>query len=188
MNALTTSALAGHDLFFSDSLGCSKCHNGNNRVFFTSNFDFEGRTIPHIQFDNTGLYNLVGTDGQPGWYPEPNTGLYSVTGKTDDIGRFKVPTLRNVALTAPYMHDGSIATLDEVLDHYAAGGRTIASGPNAGVGSDNPHKSQFITGFTLTTEQRQQLKDFLVALTDDDFVTDPRFSNPWPVGSPAFGP
>jgi cytochrome c peroxidase len=48
------------------------------------------------------------------------------------MGRFRVPTLRNIAVTAPYMHDGSVATLDEVLDHYAAGGRTIAEGPNAG--------------------------------------------------------
>jgi cytochrome c peroxidase len=190
-NALSASAQAGHDLFFSDSLKCSKCHSGaddgGDRDFFTSNFDFDGRTIPHIQFDNTGLYNLIGTDGQEGWYPDPNQGLYNVTGRSDDIGRFKVPTLRNVALTAPYMHDGSIATLDEVLDHYAAGGRTIDSGPNAGVGSQNPHKSQFITGFTITTEQRQELIDFLNSLTDEEFVTDVRFSNPWPAGSPALG-
>lgn len=185
-NALSPSALAGHDLFFSDSLGCSKCHNGDNHVFFTSNFDFEDRSIPHIQFDNTGLYNLT-VDGEDGWYPEPNTGLYALTGNPDQMGRFKVPTLRNIALTAPYMHDGSIGTLDEVLDHYAAGGRTIETGPYAGVGSANPHKSQFVTGFTITAEERQELIDYLNALTDDGFVTDPRFSNPWPDGSPANG-
>jgi cytochrome c peroxidase len=50
------------------------------------------------------------------------------------MGRFRTPTLRNVALTAPYMHDGSIATLDAVLDHYREGGRTIVDGPHAGVG------------------------------------------------------
>jgi cytochrome c peroxidase len=182
-NALSLSERAGHDLFFSDGVGCVKCHSGHDRVFFTSNFDFEGRSIPHIQFDNTGLYNLE-PDGS---YPEPNTGVYRFTGRPEDMGRFKVPTLRNVALTAPYMHDGSIATLEEVLDHYAAGGRTIASGPYAGVGSENPHKSQLVTGFTLTAGERQALIDYLEALTDQAFVTDPRFSNPWPAGSPAHG-
>jgi cytochrome c peroxidase len=182
-NALSPSAQGGHDLFFSDEVGCVKCHSGHSRVFFTSNFDFEGRPLPHIQFDNTGLYNL----DQDGSYPEPNTGVFRLTGKPEDMGRFKVPTLRNIALTAPYMHDGSIATLEEVLDHYAAGGRTIASGPHAGVGSENPHKSLLVTGFTLTAEARQALIDFLDALTDEAFVTDSRFSNPWPDGSPAHG-
>ena len=184
--ALSSSARRGHDLFFSDevgAVGCVKCHSGHNRVFFTSNFDFEGRSLPHIQFDNTGLYNL----DQNGSYPEPNTGVYSHTGQLEDMGHFKVPTLRNIALTAPYMHDGSIATLDEVLDHYAAGGRTIASGLYAGVGSENPHKSQLVTGFTLTAADRQALLDYLNALTDEEFITDPRHSNPWSPGSPAHG-
>ena len=185
-NALTASARAGRDLFLSDSVGCFKCHSGHNEVFFTSNFDFEGRSLPHIQFDNTGLYNLT-VGGEEGWYPAPNTGLYSVTGNPVDMGRFKVPTLRNIAVTAPYMHDGSIATLGEVLDHYAAGGRTISSGPYAGVGSANPHKSRLVAGFNLTAEQRQALLDYLGALTDDEFLTDPRFSNPWPPNSPARG-
>ncbi|MEZ4587129.1 MAG: hypothetical protein R2909_12070 [Gemmatimonadales bacterium] len=57
------------------------------------------------------------------------------------MGKFKAPSLRNVALTAPYMHDGSIATLDEVLDHYMAGGRTVREGPHAGVGRASPFKS-----------------------------------------------
>ena len=93
------------------------------------------------------------------------------------MGRFKAPTLRNIALTAPYMHDGSIATLEEVIDHYAAGGRTISSGPNAGVGSKNPNKSTFIQGFTLTAEERQDLLAFLRSLTDQTFVNDPKFSD-----------
>ncbi len=185
-NALSASAQIGRTLFFSDQVGepgCVKCHSGHNQVFLTSNFDFEGRSIPHIQFDNTGLYNLT-VDGEDGWYPEPNTGLYRITGRPEDMGLFKVPTLRNVALTAPYMHDGSIATLEEVLDHYAAGGRTIESGPYAGVGSENPHKSSLVTGFEVTPEERQALIDYLEALTDQEFVTDPRFSNPWSAGSP----
>lgn len=181
--ALSPSARMGHNLFFSNRVGCIKCHSGNGRVFFTSNFDFKDRRIPHIQFDNTGLYNLDAN----GSYPEPNTGIFRFTGKPEDMGRFKVPTLRNIALTAPYMHDGSVATLDEVLDHYAAAGRTISSGPHAGVGSDNPHKSQLVTRFTLTAQERQALLDFLHALTDQTFLTAPQFSNPWPPGSPAHG-
>jgi cytochrome c peroxidase len=81
------------------------------------------------------------------------------------------------------MHDGSIATLDEVIDHYAAGGRTIATGPLAGVGSANPHKSAFVKGFTLTAEERRAPLDYLDALTDGQFVADQRFANPWAVGS-----
>jgi cytochrome c peroxidase len=189
-NALSASAQVGLELFFSDSVGCVKCHSGhfgsNNQIFFTSNFDFEGDQPPRIQFDNTGLYNLT-VDGEDGWYPAPNTGLYSITGRPVDIGKFKVPSLRNVAVTAPYMHDGSIATLDEVIDHYAAGGRTIDSGPNAGVGSANPHKSRLVAGFSITAEGRRALLDYLQALTDEEFLTNPRFSNPWPAGSAARG-
>lgn len=170
-SALSESARLGRDLFFSDRLGCFKCHGG---LFFTGTFDHEGKEVADILFDNNGLYNLDGN----GAYPEPNTGLYRFTGKPEHMGFFKVPTLRNIALTAPYMHDGSIATLDEVLDHYAAGGRTIESGPYAGVGSENPHKSPFITGFTLTPDERQAVLDYLRALTDERFITDPRFSNP----------
>ena len=77
------------------------------------------------------------------------------------------------------MHDGSIATLDGVIDHYAAGGRTVTSGPNAGVGRDNPLKSGFMVGFTLTAQERADLIAFLDALTDDRFLRDPRFADPF---------
>jgi cytochrome c peroxidase len=71
-------------------------------------------------------------------YPAPNTKLYAVMGDPKDVGKVKAPTLRNIAVTALRMHDGGVATLDAVIDHYTAGGRTIATGPEAGVGSDNP--------------------------------------------------
>ena len=189
-SALSASERAGRSLFFSDVVGCFECHSGENLqdevVFFTSNFDFDGRSLPHIQFDNTGLYNLT-VNGEEGWYPEHDTGLHAITGNLVDMGKFKVPDLRNVALTAPYMHDGSIASLDEVIDHYAEGGRTIADGPYEGVGRENPHKSRLVAGFDLTPEQRAELIDYLGALTDQAFITDSRFSNPWPPGSPAHG-
>src|SRR5213075_536581 len=76
---------------------------------------------PEPLFLNTGLYNL---DGR-GAYPSVDTGLRDVTRRRRDMGKFKAPTLRNIALTAPYMHDGSIATLEGVLEHYSHGGRSL---------------------------------------------------------------
>jgi cytochrome c peroxidase len=96
------------------------------------------------------------------------------------VGKFKAPTLRNIALTAPYMHDGSIPTLEGVLDHYAAGGRAITSGPEGGNGHDNPNKDPLIGGFTLSRQDRDDLIEFLKSLTDDMVIHDPRFANPWP--------
>jgi cytochrome c peroxidase len=95
------------------------------------------------------------------------------------MGRFKPPTLRNVAVTAPYMHDGSIATLAEVLDHYAAGGRTIAVGPHAGIGRSSPLKSPPLKGFTLSGSEKADLLAFLESLTDQAFLDDPRHQDPW---------
>jgi cytochrome c peroxidase len=89
-----------------------------------------------------------------------------------------VPTLRNIALTAPYMHDGSAKTLDDVLDHYAAGGRTIEHAPNAGNGSLNPYKDPLIRGFKLSAQDRADLIAFLQSLTDEEVVHDPRFGDP----------
>lgn len=129
-----------------------------------------------VEFHNTGLYNLQG----PLSYPPGNTGLYEHTRDPKDVGKFKAPTLRNIAVTAPYMHDGSVATLEEAIDHYAAGGRTIVDGPFRGVGRENPHKSTSIRGFTLTAAQRSDLIAFLHTLTDTALLHDPRFANPWP--------
>ena len=75
-------------------------------------------------------------------------------------------------------HDGSIASLEEVLDHYAAGGRTLSSGPYAGVGRDNPRKSPLVKGFPITESEKSDLVAFLKSLTDDGFVEDPRLARP----------
>jgi cytochrome c peroxidase len=170
--ALSDAALRGRELFFSEELECFHCHGGFN---FSDSVAHEGTAIVETMFHNTGLYNLGGN----GAYPDPNTGLYEITGVASDMGRFRAPTLRNVAVTAPYMHDGSIATLEEVIDHYAAGGRTIASGPNAGVGSDNPFKSEFVNGFELTASERADLVAFLESLTDQAFLERASLTNPW---------
>jgi cytochrome c peroxidase len=83
---------------------------------------------------------------------------------------------------APYMHDGSVPTLEAAAEHYAAGGRTLVDGIYRGVGHDNPNKSETIRGFSLSAEQRADLIAFLQSLTDEELLHDPRFSNPW-VGS-----
>jgi cytochrome c peroxidase len=76
------------------------------------------------------------------------------------------------------MHDGSVRDLDAVLDHYATGGRTISSGPYAGVGRLNPHKDLVIHGFTLTKRERVDLIAFLRSLTDESFLTNPALAEP----------
>jgi cytochrome c peroxidase len=86
--------------------------------------------------------------------------------------------LRNIALTAPYMHDGSIATLEEVIEHYRVGGRTLHSSEYAGVGSSNPFKSQFISGFEITEAEKRDLLAFLHSLTDEIFINNPALSDP----------
>lgn len=173
VDAIPEAAIRGEALFFSERLECHHCHGGMN---FSDAILHERNRVGEVAFHNTGLYNI---DGK-GAYPSGNTGIADITGRPEDMGRFRAPSLRNVALTAPYMHDGSIATLDKVLDHYAAGGRTIASGRYAGIGRTNPLKSSFVPGFTLSRAERADLIAFLSALTDREFVRDPRHSNPWP--------
>ena len=169
--ALSESARRGMRLFFSERLNCSRCHGG---FTFSGPVAFEGaRPIPPT-FHNTGLYNL----GGDGSYPVDNPGLSGITGRKLDRGRFRAPTLRNVGLTAPYMHDGSIATLAEVIEHYARGGRLVPNGPLAGDGRDSPRKSELVRGFDLDARGKADLVEFLNSLTDRGFVGDPRFAAP----------
>lgn len=166
VDALSLSAKRGMILFFSERLECFHCHQG---VFFSDTVKDKDTVFPPLTFHNTNLYN---EDGE-GAYPLADTGLLELTSKPEDMGRFRAPTLRNIAVTAPYMHDGSIATLSEVLDHYAAGGRGHARG------GSSPYQSEFIRGFTLTPQEREDVLAFLESLTDRDFLTDPRFSDPF---------
>jgi cytochrome c peroxidase len=173
-NAISASAYNGGRLFFSERLECFHCHNAGSYSFASSE-THEGKAIEEILFTNNGLYNIDGKGG----YPPNNTGIYEITNKPEDMGAFKAPTLRNIELTAPYMHDGSISTLDGVIDHYARGGTLTTDGPYAGDGATNPYKSGFIRGFTLTDQEREDVLSFLKSLTDMDFVTNPHFSNPF---------
>lgn len=172
-DAMSATALRGMDLFFSERTECFHCHGG---FTLSGSVVHEGTVFQERPFHNTGLYSL---DAQ-GSYPEPNVGLFEFTQDPKDMGRFKAPSLRNVVVTAPYMHDGSVPDLDGVLDHYARGGRLIEQGPFAGDGSKNPNKSSFVQGFVLTEEERKDLIAFLNALTDETFLNDPRHANPWP--------
>jgi cytochrome c peroxidase len=172
IDAISESAIRGEALFFSEKFECHHCHNNFN---MNDNVIHARAPHPEIAFHNTGLYNL---DGK-GAYPAKNTGIAELSGRPEDMGRFKAPSLRNVAVTAPYMHDGSIATLDGVLDHYAAGGRTIKDGPHAGVGRDNPLKSSFVPGFEMTPHERADIIAFLTSMTDEQFLTNPKYSDPW---------
>jgi cytochrome c peroxidase len=171
--AISEAAKRGETFFFSGQRGsCFQCHGGWN---FNGELRYAGRPDVRASFFNTGLYNLPGETS----YPPPNTGIHHVTNRAEDMGKFRAPTLRNIAVTAPYMHDGSIATLSEVLDHYAAGGRTIVSGPYAGVGHDNPNKAPNVHGFSFAGTEKEDLIAFLESLTDTAFLRNPALSNPW---------
>ena len=137
-NALSPSAIRGLDLFQSDRLGCASCHNG---FLFTDQ-----------SFANNGLYED---------YADP--GRYRLTGIESDRAVFKVPSLRNVAVTAPYMHDGSLKTLREVVQHYQSGIQ------------DHPNKSPLLRTFELTDGETNDLINFLKSLTDEEFLQNPMY-------------
>ena len=133
-NALLPQQKLGMKIFFSEKAECFHCHTG---VLFT---DFT--------FQNNGLYENYKDEGR-----------YLITRRERDIGKFRVPSLRNVALTAPYMHDGSLATLDQVIDHYRSGGK------------NHPYKSPQIRNIRMSEEEKQYLISFLESLTDTSFVS-----------------
>ncbi len=171
-DAISESALNGMNLFFSEKFECHHCHGGFN---FTQSTFHEKQILDRKPFHNTGLYNI----SEKGDYPAVDNGLFEITLEDKDRGRFRAPTLRNIAVTAPYMHDGSIATLSEVIDFYAAGGRNIESGKNKGDGRNNPLKSRFVKGFEITEKEKHDLINFLNTLTDEKFLTNPAHSNPF---------
>lgn len=169
---LSEAAKRGERLFNGERLECFHCHAGYN--FTDATIDRE-TTFAQLDFHNTGLYNIDGL----GAYPEPNTGRYEVSGLPEHMGQFRAPSLRNVALTAPYNHDGSVATLEEVIRNYANGGRLISSGEHSGDGRISPLKDGFIVSFQISEDEINDLVAFLESLTDKEFISNPRFSNPW---------
>ena len=184
--ALSESEQRGMALFFGgtteagvpDALECFHCHGG---FLFSQASDHAQNVFDQKSFINNGLYNL----DDEGSYPADNQGLYDLSFEPRDKGRFKPPSLRNIGVTAPYMHDGSMATLEQVLRHYERGGRNVPEGTEidgqdvSGDGRDNPNKSAFLNGFVITDQERQDVIAFLRALTDEAFLRDPAHSDPF---------
>jgi cytochrome c peroxidase len=131
-NALSAQQIRGKDLFYGKA-NCVDCHSGFN---FTDN-----------RFTNNGLYEAY-----------EDVGRYRLTLEDTDVAVFKVPTLRNIALTGPFMHDGSIETLDDVVKHYNMGG------------FNHPNKSSLIEPLNLTHIEIEELVSFLKSLTDLEFT------------------
>ncbi len=155
-SALSEAAWRGMKLFFSQRLHCSQCHAG---FTFSGPAVWEGSPAAAPAFFDNGLDGKSGT---------ADPGLFTVSRRRSDRGRFRAPTLRNIAATFPYMHDGRFETLDAVIDHYASGGTPAHN------------RSRLVTGFAITAEEKCDLIAFLESLTDEGFLRDPRFSNPWP--------
>ena len=172
-NALSQSEKNGKKLFFSANLKCATCHGGQN--FSTPNI-VETNSDTTFYF-NIGLYNL----DDKGAFPAYDQGLYEHTKNKNDIGKFRVPTLRNLAFTAPYFHDGSAASLQEVTDHYTSGGRNIIDGIYKGNGNTNPNKHPFISGFKISPKEKIDLIEFLLTLSDSNFIKKPAYQNPFGV-------
>jgi cytochrome c peroxidase len=160
MSAISDSAKRGEILFSSSERGgCFQCHGGWN----FSAIRFEANRDRDAEGDGRGFFNTGVTQ-----YLPPNRGLYEQTKRPEDIGKFRPPTLRNITVTAPYMHDGSLATLEAVIDHYAAGGKM-----------DQPNKTRVLRPFHLTETDKHDLIEFLKSLTDEELLHDPRWSDPW---------
>lgn len=132
-NALSKNEIAGWKLF-SEKLYCTKCHSA---PYFTN-----------FQAENNGLYLNYGED----------KGRFRIFNDSMDIGKFKVPSLRNIELTYPYMHDGSYNTIDQIIDHYQEGGKKHVL------------QNSIIHPFKLSKIQRKQLKEFLFSLTDTSYM------------------
>ncbi len=170
-SGMSDSARRGEGLFFGETADCYHCHQAPN---FTVSYTSQESAGAQDAFFNTGLYN---TDGN-GAYPPDNQGLYAITGIASDMGRFRAPTLRNIALTAPYMHDGSVATLEDVVDIYNRGGRDVTSGPYTGDGATNPYKNNLVRALNLSDQDKADLVAFMESLTDQTFLSNTDYLAP----------
>src|SRR5450432_3103255 len=161
-STMSDSSRRGMALFFSERLLCSRCHSG---------FTFSGpavwqegpRAAPGFA-DNGLAMHAAGRS------------LTRETPRKTESGLSRVPTLRNIAMTGPYMHDGRFASLGDVIDHYARGGVSRST------------RSPLVAGFSLTQQEKQDLVAFLESLTDADFLADPRLSDPWQADDPSCPP
>ncbi|QCR25077.1 cytochrome-c peroxidase [Pontibacter sp. SGAir0037] len=147
---LTSYELEGLSLF---KKHCSNCHSSD---LFTDN-----------SYHNNGL------DSE---FSDANEALHfargRITNQAADIGKYKTPTLRNIALTAPYMHDGRFSTLEEVLDHYSTG---VTYSPSLALQLQQNNK----LGIPLSSSDKNKIVSFLLTLTDSSFIQDKRYGNPF---------
>jgi cytochrome c peroxidase len=144
---LTLEEQNGFDVFMDEAKGdCFHCHGSNNNPLWTDN-----------EFHNNGLDATF-----------KDLGFGNVTGDPNDNGKFKSPSIRNLAFTAPYMHDGRFSTLEEVINHYSEGLKKSAT-------IDPLMKNIDKGGVQLSTQEKADLKAFLLTLSDNDFVKDPAF-------------
>lgn len=149
--SLTNSERNGYVLFMTEmGADCFHCHGGDGNPLFTTNL-----------FYNNGKDSLFSDPGD----------RYSVSGNIADIGAYKAPSLRNLAFTAPYMHDGRFKTLDEVINFYSSG---LVWSPS--ISSLMHHVNTH--GIQLTPSQKTDLKAFLLTLSDSSFITRPDFGRP----------
>ena len=139
----------GFDVFMDENRGdCFHCHGSDNNPLWTDNL-----------FHNNGL------DTNP-----TDLGLGQATGDPADNGKFKTPSLRNLAFTSPYMHDGRFATLEEVINHYSEG---LKNSPTI----DPLMKKVSQGGVQLSAQDKADLKTFLLSLSDYEFISTPAFLN-----------
>ncbi|MFD0964417.1 cytochrome-c peroxidase [Pseudofulvibacter geojedonensis] len=144
---LTTSELNGFNVFMDEAKGdCFHCHGSDQNPLWTDN-----------AFHNNGL-DATFTD----------LGLATFTGDPNDNGKFKTPSLRNLVFTAPYMHDGRFATIEEVINHYSEG---LQNSPTI----DPLMKKVDEGGVQLSAQDKADLKAFLLTLTDTEFINNPNF-------------
>jgi len=139
---------------------CGDCHTGGH--LGGDQFEYNG-------FRNNGTI--------PSFTGDYDKGLEKFTGKASDRGKFKVPSLRNVMLTAPYMHNGSLATIEDVLNHYNS--EDLFSRPLLDTTMSHGINVPGGTSLGLTTQERADIIEFLKTLTDSTFITNKAYSNPF---------
>ena len=177
---LSESQKNGLFLFNSKITNCSKCHTDFN---FSDSTSFEGSNIDIGKYHDNGIKSTLDYNN----LPLNERGLFELTEKSGDIGKFRTPSLRNIALTYPYMHDGSIHcdlslrpaigiyseacardALGKVINHYMSGGKNPSN-----------KETNLIKPFSLTANEKEDLINFLLSLTDLEFITNQKISNPF---------
>ncbi len=184
-SALTASEIRGLNLFNGEVAECFHCHGGFN---FTDT-SFHGGATEEFFYHSNGIHN----DAYYASVPSNKRGLFDLTGVASDTGKFRAPSLRNIGVTYPYMHDGIFMCADannpdkaagaaagktkvdcardaltQVVDHYRSGGQAHSA-----------KDTTLIKTFTITNSQRDDMVNFLLALTDEEFLTNPKFASPF---------